>query len=240
MNITWTVDHPEAAHSSRTGRDEAGNTYWEDASRERVTCETPDGRRGSGWTPEEALRLTLQCTRADCFVSLGHAPGALGCIASDAWRLVPPLTWFPCPQAHAASTGEGHTRGCGCPGSVQELTLTPARYSLNNMTWPPPEQWPTGMGRPKQHKAILVLKALLQGHRVELANQIFAASEDDRIGTVVTRYKDGLDKPGEEELFLCDLPLNTFLSICEKMSDEEAFLLNADVALTDIKRGKGR
>ena len=56
MKIDWKLDHPEAEFSGRTGTDEAGNRYNENAAREVVTCTTPDGRTGTGWTPEEALR----------------------------------------------------------------------------------------------------------------------------------------------------------------------------------------
>ena len=56
MNIQWTNDHPEAEFSSRTGIDEAGNRYHEDAAREVVSCTMPDGRTGTDWTPEKALR----------------------------------------------------------------------------------------------------------------------------------------------------------------------------------------
>lgn len=69
MKIDWKTDHPEAEFSSRTGTDEAGNRYFEDASGERVNCRTPDGRVGFAWTPEEALRDALDVPRPR------HVPG---------------------------------------------------------------------------------------------------------------------------------------------------------------------
>ncbi len=60
MKITWKTDIPKAEYSSRTGKDEQGNRYHEDAAGERVTCTTPDGRTGTGWTPDEALMEAVQ------------------------------------------------------------------------------------------------------------------------------------------------------------------------------------
>ena len=59
MKITWTKDHPRAQYSSHSGIDEQGNRYWENACREVVQCQTPDGRTGQGWTAGEALRNAL-------------------------------------------------------------------------------------------------------------------------------------------------------------------------------------
>ena len=69
MKIDWKLDHPEAEFSGRTGTDEAGNVYRENAAREVVGCTTPDGRTGTGWTPEEALREALDAPRPR------HVPG---------------------------------------------------------------------------------------------------------------------------------------------------------------------
>jgi hypothetical protein len=55
QTIQWTVDHPEAEFSSRSGVDGNGNRYRENACREIVTCRTADGREGQGWTASEAL-----------------------------------------------------------------------------------------------------------------------------------------------------------------------------------------
>ena len=58
--ITWTIDFPDRTYSSRTGRDEEGNVFYEDASRERVECHRPSGSVGRGWTPEQALQDALK------------------------------------------------------------------------------------------------------------------------------------------------------------------------------------
>jgi hypothetical protein len=55
MKINWTVDHPEANYSTKTGTDEAGNRFRMTANGEVVTVTTPDGREGQGWTAEQAL-----------------------------------------------------------------------------------------------------------------------------------------------------------------------------------------
>lgn len=46
-------------YSARTGRDSDGNRYRMNASEELVMCETPDGRIGWGWTPDDSLRDAL-------------------------------------------------------------------------------------------------------------------------------------------------------------------------------------
>ena len=47
MKIEW---------KNRTGKDAQGNIYRSPEHGETVTVETPDGRKGCGWTPEEALQ----------------------------------------------------------------------------------------------------------------------------------------------------------------------------------------
>jgi hypothetical protein len=57
---TWKEDEPEAVCSGCTRRDENGNTYRESASRKVVTCTTPEGFAGTGWTAEDALARALE------------------------------------------------------------------------------------------------------------------------------------------------------------------------------------
>jgi hypothetical protein len=56
MNITWKKDIPGADYSSMTGYDENGNKYYTPANMETVGVETPNGKKGFGWTAEEALK----------------------------------------------------------------------------------------------------------------------------------------------------------------------------------------
>jgi hypothetical protein len=52
--ITWTVDHPEADYSTRSGVDQDGNRYRMTANLEIVSCWLTDGRVGESWTGEGA------------------------------------------------------------------------------------------------------------------------------------------------------------------------------------------
>jgi hypothetical protein len=60
MEIKWTKDLPEKLFSSMTGIDEAGNVYHMNASLDYCHCTLSDGRRGCGFTPQDALDHAMQ------------------------------------------------------------------------------------------------------------------------------------------------------------------------------------
>ena len=51
MKIQWNKTETQ----SYQGVDEVGNKYFMPANQETCVCEMPDGKRGSGWTPQESL-----------------------------------------------------------------------------------------------------------------------------------------------------------------------------------------
>lgn len=95
-------------------------------------------------------------------------------------------------------------------------------------------------------KAIKVLKALAAGQEVEIDGRIYSLGEyvDGGYGLSVKgqRWSHGkkpfIDEP--EIMWLdADMPLNAFLDLCEKISDDDLFILAAEKALTEINREGG-
>lgn len=64
MTVVW--EQTKGNHfQSRKGIDELGNIYQMTANLERVSCKTPDGFSGSGWTEQEALTAATNNKEAD-------------------------------------------------------------------------------------------------------------------------------------------------------------------------------
>jgi hypothetical protein len=65
-----------------------------------------------------------------------------------------------------------------------------------------------------------VISALCTGMDVRLGGHTYRM-EDGRIWIVGRRYPNGLDGASEEVLLRCDLTLNQFLDLTEKLSEED-------------------
>ena len=65
-----------------------------------------------------------------------------------------------------------------------------------------------------------VISALCTGMDVPLSDHTYRM-EDGRIWIVCRRYPSGLDGASEEVLLRCDLTLNQFLDLTEKLSEED-------------------
>ncbi len=92
-----------------------------------------------------------------------------------------------------------------------------------------------------KHKALSVLKTLLQGNTFEHDGYKYQLSEDDKL-CIVSRYVSG--GVTSERLLVPDISFNYFLKICSEVSDKEASMLNADTALNDYlsasRKDRGR
>lgn len=81
----------------------------------------------------------------------------------------------------------------------------------------------------KRPKAVIVLEALLQGRRVVLADHL-CVLEGDEVRVVGERWDSQTGESGE-----CLLPfpisMDDFLNACERLSDDEVFVLAAQTAL---------
>jgi hypothetical protein len=93
-------------------------------------------------------------------------------------------------------------------------------------------------------KAIKVLKALHFGQEVEIDGRIYGLGERDEGGFDLivkgTSWASG-EKPfvdkGKVIWLDANMPLNSFISLCEKISDDDLFILGAERALTIMRRG---
>ena len=89
----------------------------------------------------------------------------------------------------------------------------------------------------KKDKSVLVLEALLQGHKVHVPNSeygdiIIALAEDNHLCM----------KMIEREWWThnIDDSLKTFLDMCNTLTEDELFIISANTVLTDIKRERIR
>jgi hypothetical protein len=59
MNVKWITTQIDD-QSGKRGCDIDGNRYFSPANGETVYCTTPDGFKGHGWTPAQALASALE------------------------------------------------------------------------------------------------------------------------------------------------------------------------------------
>lgn len=93
-----------------------------------------------------------------------------------------------------------------------------------------------------ESKAVIVLRALLQGHDVAWHNKVMSIIRDagGHACIVVRGQKLDLSSGQSREIYIgLDLTLAGFISWCEKLADEDVFILAADCALTDLHREGG-
>lgn len=81
----------------------------------------------------------------------------------------------------------------------------------------------------KRHNSIIVLESLLDGNGFKFNGDKYVMSEDYDLCVEGTRIvKDGENEP---ILLNTDMPLKSFIKICESMKDDEVFLIGANNVL---------
>jgi len=94
----------------------------------------------------------------------------------------------------------------------------------------------------RKSKFQIVLDALMAGREVQLGEYVYAMDlEDHEIGIVVHSYKnptDALnDQNAERQLHIVQwLTVGQLWKMCEKLTDDEVFLIGAGTALDKINR----
>lgn len=83
-----------------------------------------------------------------------------------------------------------------------------------------------------KHKALIVLKALLAGMEIEDGGNTLCLSENNELcyKMLVETFPNTELFPPEEKLFQADISVTAFIKFCEKKSDDEIFVLVANLA----------
>lgn len=96
----------------------------------------------------------------------------------------------------------------------------------------------------RKDKSVLVLEALLQGHKVHIPNSEYgditiALAEDNHLCMKMIAHN---DDGSEREWWThnIDDSLKTFLDMCNTLTEDELFIISANTVLTDIKRERIR
>lgn len=87
----------------------------------------------------------------------------------------------------------------------------------------------------------IIMDILESGEDVRLKNDMILTQDDQHhICYVMTRVKMGnkekLFSEPEEILIKSDLPLNAFIDLCNEFSEDELFLLNANLVLNQMNK----
>lgn len=82
-----------------------------------------------------------------------------------------------------------------------------------------------------KHSSLIVLDALLNGMIVELDGRRYGLDEKNRLLAMLEDNESGM---------VVDCSLPAFISWCEKVSEQEIFLIAANNALTQCKERKAR
>lgn len=94
----------------------------------------------------------------------------------------------------------------------------------------------------RESKAVIVLRALLQGHDVVYHSRRMSIIRDRDVGghacVVVRGQKLDLSSGKSREIYIgLDLTLAGFIDWCEGLADEDVFILAANCALTELSQG---
>jgi hypothetical protein len=92
------------------------------------------------------------------------------------------------------------------------------------------------MSLTKRPKSVIVLGLLHEGYPVTFDGREYWLV-DGRLGIKGTRHSGSLMEAAVEEVFLyVEVSLDSFIQMCDKLTDEDVSLMVANKALTDIKR----
>ena len=88
-----------------------------------------------------------------------------------------------------------------------------------------------------KHPVKIVVNALLAGNPVKLGNYTYMVGETPE-GKDVLCFR-AWKEPGQEEVLLaCDMTVNAFFRECEKLSEDELFLIGCSKVLSELNRKK--
>lgn len=87
----------------------------------------------------------------------------------------------------------------------------------------------------RRHPALIILRALLDGHRIKYDNWTLVLN-NDMLCLEYLKTTTG-EKESSEIVYLpTDMPLSHFISWCKAIPDDILFGIVADITLTSIKR----
>ena len=91
------------------------------------------------------------------------------------------------------------------------------------------------MNLTKRPKSVIILGLLLERYPIKFGDREYCMV-DERFGVMGQRLKVGIDSKVEEVFLVVEVTVDSFIHICNQLSDEDVALLVANKALTDIKR----
>lgn len=94
----------------------------------------------------------------------------------------------------------------------------------------------------KTDKAVTVLRALDQGHKVKIDEYTYALGVDGHDNTHLCYVGVKIDRDGEaiESLPVAEISVGRFIDMCGKLSQDKIFSIGANIVLTDINSGNGK
>jgi len=90
-----------------------------------------------------------------------------------------------------------------------------------------------------KHKALIILELLLEGHRVKIQDYTYALSEEGKIGFLATSETAGKPETWQQVVLHTDMSLNSFIKLCESVSDEEVVFKTSNALITEINQAGG-
>lgn len=93
----------------------------------------------------------------------------------------------------------------------------------------------------KTDKAVTVLRALDQGHKIKVDDYTYALGIDGHDNTHLCYVGVKKDSDGEvgESLLVAEVSVGRFIDMCGELSQDEIFSIGANIILTAINSGKG-
>ena len=90
-----------------------------------------------------------------------------------------------------------------------------------------------------RNNGMIVLNALLAGRKVKIGDETWCMSEDYEVCMPGKRYKAGDEENYEEVAVRVDMTVGTFFKMCEKLTENELFVIGANTVLTEISNSGG-
>lgn len=82
----------------------------------------------------------------------------------------------------------------------------------------------------------MVLDTLMRGYPIHYNDYVFRMSEDFELCTEGYEYKNGQVKPWNGILLKTHVTLKDFIDMCEKVPEEDIFIVNANKVLNNLNR----